>query len=349
MQLALHHTYRRIQTLRTHRITALPVAILMPHSSCNCRCVMCDIWKGNARKNQLTENDIADLLRSFRKLGTRQVVMSGGEALLNEHFFRFCGMLRAAGIKITLLSTGLLLKKYAEEIVANIADVIVSLDGDEQTHDAIRNIEGAYARMKEGVQHLKKLKPSLPVSGRSVIQRLNFRNWPLIIGSAKEIGLNSISFLPADVSSEAFNRDRPWDEGHVSAVAIQEEELPELKEVISSLIRDHAREFQKHFIAESPSKIAGIYTHYAAIHGLCDFPSRKCNAPWVSVVVEADGNVKPCFFHNTIGNIRGEGLESIINGDHGLSFRKSLNMEKDPVCTRCVCSLNLPFHQNPGR
>jgi MoaA/NifB/PqqE/SkfB family radical SAM enzyme len=349
MQLALQHTYRRLQTLRTHRITALPVAILMPHSSCNCRCVMCDIWKGNARKNQLTEDDIAGLLLSFKKLGTRQVVMSGGEALLNEHFFRFCSLLSAQGIKITLLSTGLLLKKYAGEIVANIADVIVSLDGDEQTHDAIRNIEGAYARMKEGVQHLKKLKPSLPVSGRSVIQRMNFRNWPLIVESAKEIGLNSISFLPADVSSEAFNREQPWDAGHVSAVAIQEEELPELYEVIAGLVKDHAMDFQNHFIAESPSKLSQVYTHYAAIHGLCDFPSHKCNAPWVSVVVEADGNVKPCFFHNSIGNIRGERMETILNGEAGLAFRRSLNMEKDPVCTRCVCSLNLPFHQNPGR
>jgi MoaA/NifB/PqqE/SkfB family radical SAM enzyme len=349
MQLALQHTYRRIQTLRTHRITALPVAILMPHSSCNCRCVMCDIWKGNARKNQLTEHDIKDLIFSFKKLGTHQVVMSGGEALLNENFFRFCKLLKAADIQITLLSTGLLLKKHAKDIVENIKDVIVSLDGDEQTHDAIRNIEGAYARMKEGVEELRKLNPSIPVSGRSVIQRLNFRSWPLIIEAAKEIGLNSISFLPADVSSEAFNRKQPWNSIHVSAVAIQEDELAELDKVISLLIKDHAEDFQNHFIAESPAKLVQIYTYYSALHGRCNFPVRKCNAPWVSVVVEADGKVKPCFFHNTIGNIRENNIEEILNGDEGLSFRRSLDMEKDPVCKRCVCSLNLAFHQNPGR
>jgi Fe-coproporphyrin III synthase len=349
MQLALQHTFRRIQTLRTHRITALPVAILMPHSSCNCRCVMCDIWKGNARKNQLTEYDIIDLIRSFKKLGTRQVVMSGGEALLNENFFQFCALLRAAGIKITLLSTGLLLKKHAVDIVENIEDVIVSLDGDEQTHDAIRNIEGAYERMREGVEALRKLKPLMIVSGRSVIQRLNFRSWHLIVDSAKEIGLNSISFLPADVSSEAFNRDQPWDALHVSAVAIQEEELAELNGIIKSLVKEYSVDFQNHFIAESPAKLIQIYTYYAAIHGLCDFPVRKCNAPWVSVVVEADGNVKPCFFHHTIGNIRKNNMERILNSDEGLRFRRSLDIEKDPVCTRCVCSLNLPFHQNPGR
>jgi MoaA/NifB/PqqE/SkfB family radical SAM enzyme len=77
------HTYKRYRTLQTHRILALPIVILMPHSACNCRCVMCDIWKDNKNLKQLTETDITDLLTSLKKFGTRQVVMSGGEALLN--------------------------------------------------------------------------------------------------------------------------------------------------------------------------------------------------------------------------------------------------------------------------
>ena len=85
---SLYHTYKRYRTLQTHRITALPVVILMPHSACNCRCVMCDIWKDNQRLKQLTEKDISGLLDSLAKLQTQQVLMSGGEALLNPAFFR---------------------------------------------------------------------------------------------------------------------------------------------------------------------------------------------------------------------------------------------------------------------
>ena len=86
---SITHTWKRFRTLRTHRITALPIVILMPHSACNCRCVMCDIWKGNRDLKQLTKEDIAGLLSSLGKFGTRQVVMSGGEALLNPNFFNF--------------------------------------------------------------------------------------------------------------------------------------------------------------------------------------------------------------------------------------------------------------------
>src|SRR5580704_1230771 len=105
--ISLYHTYQRYRTLQTDRITALPIVILMPHSSCNCRCVMCDIWKGNHNLKQLNEKDVESLLTSLKRYGTKQVVMSGGEALLNPNFFRFCEILKRGNIKICLLSTGL--------------------------------------------------------------------------------------------------------------------------------------------------------------------------------------------------------------------------------------------------
>src|SRR5215216_4005274 len=98
----LYHTYQRIRTLQTDQIKALPIVILMPHSACNCRCVMCDIWKDNKNLKQLTEKDIENLLRSFKKFNTQQVLMSGGEALLNPNFFRFCEILQRQNIRITL-------------------------------------------------------------------------------------------------------------------------------------------------------------------------------------------------------------------------------------------------------
>src|SRR6266550_1714940 len=108
---SLYQTYKRYRTLQTDRIKALPIVILMPHSACNCRCIMCDIWKDNKNLKQLTETDIEGLLNSLRKFETRQVVMSGGEALLNSNFFRFCEILNNENIKVTLLSTGLTIKK----------------------------------------------------------------------------------------------------------------------------------------------------------------------------------------------------------------------------------------------
>ena len=207
---SIYHSIKRYRTLQTDRISALPIVILMPHSACNCRCVMCDIWKDNRNLKQLTEKDIRGLLGSLKKLGTQQALMSGGEALLNPNFFRFCEILIRQNIKITLLSTGLTLKKNAEQLLLFVKDIIVSLDGHEEIHDLIRNVPGAFNKMKEGVQYIKSMDPAYRITARTVIQRLNFRHWPAIIRSAKETGFDQISFLPADVSSHAFNREMLW-------------------------------------------------------------------------------------------------------------------------------------------
>jgi radical SAM protein with 4Fe4S-binding SPASM domain len=65
-----------------------------------------------------------------------------------------------------------------------------------------------------------------------------------------------------------------------------------------------------------------------------------CNAPWVSAVIEVDGNVRPCFFHPSVGNINQLSLEEAINSETALSFRSNLKIASNPTCQRCVCSLN---------
>jgi MoaA/NifB/PqqE/SkfB family radical SAM enzyme len=308
---------------------------------------MCDIWKGNKNLKQLNEDDIQKLLSSLKNLGTKQVVMSGGEALLNPNFFSLCQLLKKKNLSITLLSTGLTIRKNAENILRWVDELIVSLDGDEQTHDAIRNITGAYAKLREGVQYIKSMNPEFKVSARTVIHRLNFRKWPAIIEAAKGIGLDRISFLPADVSSHAFNREMLWTDERQMDVAVHVEELAELRITLDNVISNYRRDIESGFIAESEEKLNKIVTYYCAIHSLCDFPFKRCNAPWVSTVIEADGNVRPCFFHNSIGNIHSSSLTEILNGENGKKFRETLDMDENETCKRCVCYLNLPPGMNP--
>jgi MoaA/NifB/PqqE/SkfB family radical SAM enzyme len=338
---SLYQTYQRYRTLQTDKISALPVVILMPHSACNCRCVMCDIWKDNKNLKQLTEQDITDLLISLKKFGTRQVVMSGGEALLNTNFFKLCEILKKQNIKISLLTTGLSIKNNAEQLLKWVDDLIVSLDGDEAMHDAIRNIPNAFKKLKEGVVHIKSINPNYRITARTVIHRINYRNWSAIIREARLMGIDQISFLPADVSSHAFNRQTAWSEPKQDEILPEEKELPELQEVVDNIISEHLEDFNTGFIAESAMKIRDIYHYYAAFYGLNAFPYKKCNAPWVSTVIEADGSVRPCFFHDTIGNIRDNSLAEILNTKEAISFRKTLDMSTNATCVKCVCTLNL--------
>jgi Fe-coproporphyrin III synthase len=332
---------KRLLTFATHKIYNLPIIVMMPHSRCNCRCVMCDIWKANDQKKELSIEDLEQHVTSFSHLGVREVVFSGGEALMHSNLWRFCEVLRKHDIQITLLSTGLLLHKHANDIVANCREVIVSLDGSEAVHDRIRNIPRGFQKLSEGVKALKQVKSDFRVSGRCVLQRYNYCDYTNIVKAAKDIGLDQISFLAADISSAAFNRELQWNDERASEVALTKQETKDLEGIVEHSFLSLQKEYEGRFIAESPEKMRKIVQYYKAVNGEGDFPAAVCNAPWVSAVIESDGSVMPCFFHKPYGNIYENNLLEILNSPRAIAFRKTLDMERDETCKKCVCSLKL--------
>ncbi|TWB39560.1 radical SAM protein [Nitrospirillum pindoramense] len=327
---------------RGRRLSRVPVVTLMPHSRCNCRCVMCDIWKANRNGSSLDPATVDRLVADLQSLGVRWVVLSGGEALLHPNLWALCAALKTLPLKITLLSSGLLLERHAAAIVTWCDEVIVSLDGPEATHNRIRGIKDAYASLAAGVDALRQQRASYPVAGRCVVQRGNFLDLPATVDAAKALGLDSISFLGADLSSTAFNRPQGWEGPRVEDVGLDADQCDALDAILGALAANHAGDFASRFIQESPARLSRIVAHYRAALGLAPPPPVRCNAPWISTVVEANGTVRPCFFHEPIGTLGSDGtLPEILNGPAARAFRAGLDMHSDPTCRRCVCSLKL--------
>jgi MoaA/NifB/PqqE/SkfB family radical SAM enzyme len=220
-------------------------------------------------------------------------------------------------------------------------DVVVSLDGSREVHNSIRRVPRAFERLAEGIAAVRERRPGFPVTGRCVLQRTNFRDLPNIIEAAHEIGLDRISFMPVDVSSSAFNRPVPWEEPRVAEVALDRDQTAEFNVLVEDTIASRAVDFASGFVAENPDKLRRLPRYFAALHGDAEFPATVCNAPWVSTVVETDGDVRPCFFHKPLGNIHERPLEAILNSPAAIDFRKNLDVNADPTCRACVCTLSL--------
>jgi len=321
-----------------HRIRELPILVIFPHSRCNCRCVMCDIWRIRQTR-EITERDLEPHLDSFLKLKVKWIVFSGGEPLMHSDLASLCRMCRTEGIRLTLLTAGLLLEKHAEMIVESMDDVIVSIDGPPDIHDRIRAVPGAYRRLHQGIQSLRKHRPQIPISGRCTIQKLNQCELRNTVWTAHELNLNSVSFLAADTTSEAFNRPNGWTRERQTTVALDEGEADQLDVEIEALIRDCRKEIESGFVVESSSKLRRIALHFHMQLGQVQASAPRCNAPWVSAVVESDGAVRPCFFHRPIGNIHERPFADILNGLEALEFRQHLDISTNPICRNCVCSL----------
>jgi len=326
----------------TNRTFVLPLLIFYPTGRCNSRCISCDWWKQSGA-DDLTLAEVATLASALPALGTRLVVFSGGEPLLRPEVFGAAGLFRAQGVTLHLLTSGVLLERCAERVAEHFARVCISLDAaSEPLYERIRGVD-ALAVVRRGVTKLQRVASGVPVTARATLHRANFTELPRLIDTAKAMGLDGISFLPADVSSLGFGRSERPD---ASTLALGREDIAEFEATVERTIVVYRRDFESGFVAESPDKLRRLPIYYAALAGDAPFPKVSCNAPWVSVVIEANGSVRPCFFHESIGNIRHAPIGSII-ADNLRAFRQSFDVRANPVCARCVCSLNTSWRSAP--
>jgi Fe-coproporphyrin III synthase len=302
---------------------------------------MCDIWK---RKDG-REFHAADLERhreSIRRLGVKHVVMTGGEPLLNHEVSAICSFFRELSVRITLLTTGLLLHKKIDIVDSSFDDIIISIDGPPDVHDHIRRVPGAFETIRRGVFAIRERRRGIPISCRTTVQKLNHTHLCATVSAARLLELDSISFLAADISSAAFNREEPWTFERQADVSLSRSEVSELENEIELLIQTHQADINKGFIAESAAKLRRIGLRFRErIEGTLP-KAPICNAPWVSAVVDVDGRVRPCFFHPPIGDISQLTLEDAVNTESALRFRSRLKVAENRTCQRCVCSLNYP-------
>jgi Fe-coproporphyrin III synthase len=326
----------------TNRTFVLPVVVFFPTSRCNSRCVSCDWWKCSGA-GDLSLEEIETVADALPALGTRMVLFSGGEPLLRPEVFDAAAMFRENDITLHLHTSGVLLDRTAADVARIFSRVIVSLDAHtEELYQVVRGV-AALTAVERGVARLQRIAPHVPVTARSTLHRWNFRELPSLIDHAKAMALDGISFLAADVFSAAFGREFP---ARTDTLALNADETAEFSELVEETIASHMDDFASGFVVETPEKLRRLPQYYAALRGEGSFPRVSCNAPYMSAVIEADGSVRPCFFHQAVGSVRLEPLSAIVKRNLP-AFRENLLIDTNPVCTHCVCSMKTGWRSAP--
>src|SRR5262245_6165879 len=328
-------------TGKTH---ALPLVLFAPTARCNSRCVSCDWWRADGA-GDLSLAEIATLADDLQRAGTRVVTLTGGEPLVRPDVMAVADLFRARGMALQLLTSGLALGRYADDVAARFESVTVSLDGHTpELYRQIRGVDGLEA-VVAGVQKLRARAPHIGVTARWTIHRHNFRFLPELYAKSREIGVDQISFLAADVSSDAFNRKPDLmvvtdETGSPAKLLLTEDQVAEFDAIVETTIRKHRRAFAERRIAPDPGGLRRLVRYYRAHLGQGSFAAPPCNAPWASVFIEADGDVRPCFFHPPVGNLRERPLADLLASAMP-AFRAGLDIATNGVCMRCVCSLKV--------
>lgn len=276
-------------------------------------------------------------LPGFAELGTRVVLISGGEPLLNPEWVQIAQLLKAQGLDLWLLTSGLSLAKHARRVHELFDVVTVSLDGTcASTYAAIRGLD-AFDKVCEGISAAVQL--GSQVSIRVTVQRANYREIDGFVGLSRQLGARQVSFLAADVSSpHAFGRNLP--DGMAGDIALQPDDLLGLATILDALEKNRAEDFRSSFIAESPRKLRRILDYYSALCGQGAFPGVRCNAPEFSAVIGANGHVQPCFFiQGPQDQPPGSSLPRALNADAMVALRSAIRSGARQECATCVCSM----------
>jgi MoaA/NifB/PqqE/SkfB family radical SAM enzyme len=311
----------------------LPLVTLYLTERCNSRCVTCDYWRHG--RVDMNLEAVQRLLPSLARLRTRAVLVSGGEPLLNAQWAEIAQLLRAHGLSTWLLTSGLSLAKHARRASQLFDAITVSMDGtNARTYAAIRGLD-AFDKVCQGIAAAAKA--GARVSLRVTLQRANYRELPAFVDLARQLGACQISFLAVDVANpHAFGRSDDF----ASDLALQAQDLPLFEQLLCRLEQQRREDFDCGFIAESPQKLRRILQYFTAVCGLGAYPAVLCNAPEFSAVIDAQRQLRPCFFiAGPPGSRVDDDLPAVLNGAPMASLRRDIRQRRRAECATCVCSM----------
>ena len=176
------------------------VAMVLTHR-CNCRCVMCDLWRIGGMGNELPAErwiSVLDELHSWTP--TLRLRLIGGEVLLKPGV---CDIIRRAvrlGFTVNLVSNGLALQSeenYRDLMNTGLRSITFSLDGkDAAIHDRHRGIPGLHNVVTEAIRRIKRERPAMSVSLICIVMRETAPQLAEYAQWAEELGVDRILFQP---------------------------------------------------------------------------------------------------------------------------------------------------------
>ncbi|MDO8661729.1 MAG: radical SAM protein [Candidatus Omnitrophota bacterium] len=305
----------------------LPFVFICVNNYCNARCIMCDIWK-EPHNDRLSLEEIEGAIKILLQYKLKEVVISGGEPLLHPEITKILKLLKEHHLRVTLCTNGMLLKELGQEVACFTDKLVISLDGDTAPlHDSIRGVP-SFDQVLDGIEYMKGQKNKVELALRCTIQKSNFLRLDKIIEVAKSQKVESLSFAPVYTLPGAFGRHQKD-----LRLALEEKDLAGFILIIKEAIRLYARDFNSGFISTSPQKLFALHAYFRSILTQTEFKRSRCILPWVSLVIEPSGDVHPCFFKESIGNLRQKSLREILCFKDSSIARS--NISNAESCNQC--------------
>lgn len=345
---ALEHVYTGISRHLPGGYALPPLQVLFELTyRCNLECQMCYQRRqveqlgvrGSDKARELSADEIKQIIR--RTPVWSLIVFTGGEPLVRKDALEIITY-AARKRRCHFVTNGTFITtEMAEALIdAPVMSVGISLDGDEEVHDAIRGMPGTFERTQQAMRNIYRFRVEKGrkwplINVKTTISHSNVTHLQRIVAIAEEAHADFCTF---QIMNNSINFGGLTTNDDLSPYGVRPEriesfDLAALEQELAELIKRRGGKPMVRFLPDlSPSELV---SHYDNRINPKDY---SCHTPWTTLNISAYGEVFPCLNYY-IGSVQMEGLAKVWNNARFRAFRRTIRHNGlFPNCIGC-CDL----------
>lgn len=274
--------------------------LLLINRGCNLTCSFCDLWDNPIN---MDVEKLWPVLDDAVKIGTKVLVITGGEPLLHPDLDRVIQGATKRGLSVNITTNGLLLKRHWAWIQkSGIASLSFSLDGIGDVHDTLRGQEGAFDRTVKAIGIVRS-ESSIPCSVYCTVTNKNVHQLFELYQLCTRLGVD-FDFWPVNDAPDLYLKT--------------EEEHALWKKQVDSIVLDNVKYAQRR----------SFYDDALRYHMGLSLENIRCLGFVEQYGITYTGDFLPCCVWGGKGLVQGNvfeaGLEKLWNSDTIHNCRKDM-------------------------
>ncbi len=293
--------------VKNHGLLSMEVELSL---RCNFRCPYCYVPSKDQLKNELTREEICDVISQAHELGARKIILLGGEPMLYPYLFEVIEHIRSLGMAVDMFTNGFgITTGIAEKLFAYKVNVALKMNTFiEDLQDTLTGHKGSYTVIQDALKNLRSAgypsrDPFLAVT--TIICQQN-------IDELRDLWcwLRNQNILPyfEVITPQGNAVDNKWLEADIN----------DIEALFRDLQKIDADQYGIQWDVQPP------------------LVASKCLRHRFSCVVTSTGNIMPCVgVYIPLGNIREQPLQSILEDSEVLEKLRNHPQTIKGPCSRC--------------
>jgi MoaA/NifB/PqqE/SkfB family radical SAM enzyme len=354
-----------LEAVRSEAWSSIPPPLcvqLQITDTCATHCTMCDKWTDTSKTQpELTLAEWKDVISELGASGVGSVILSGGEPMLHPDFVELLTFIRASGLRIGLLTSGItddsndVFTVKADAVRSNVDWVAISVEGTSYVDARIRRSKASTARWDRLRQFCSTLSAGtgITVSATVTLQRLNV-SMDLEVAQKEiaDLGITQVNFKLATGYRDALMRKPAY-------LA----ELEQLEDLVESMYENRLADapgnnldYLRRCFADGVFNVADAAAG-GPVRTFYQQNRLQCFTTVLFALIDIDGSVYPCCHlyrdnhgqdrstrqwreQHRMGDVRNQRFSALWNGEPYVNERLRLQVI-NPVddfapCAECT-------------